>query len=236
MRHSFIDRYAVLDSPIHILEARTKIIGFTALIVAVLFIPPGRDGILFSYCFLVAVLMGLSQIPLGYVMGRGFLLLPFVLMAGLAVPWSDGRWAGLAILLLRSFLCLLLLILMTNTTRFTELLRGLRRLGVPKIIVLNLGFLYRYLFVLTEEVMRMKLARDCRSVKRSRFAAELRVVGSMLGTLLLRSFERSESMYQAMLSRGYEGEFPVHGAARLTWRDLAVLAALSAIIGATFAI
>ena len=236
MRHSFIDRYAGLDSPIHGLEARTKIAGFTALIVAVLFIPQGREGTLFSYCFLVAVLMGLSQIPLGYVMGRAFLLLPFVLMAGLAAPWSDGRWGGLATLLLRSLLCLLLLILMTNTTRFTELLRGLRRLGVPKIIVLNLGFLYRYLFVLTEEVMRMKLARDCRSVRRAPVAAELKVIGSMLGTLLLRSFERSERMYQAMLSRGYEGEFPVHGAARFTWRDLVVLAGLSAVIGVTFAL
>jgi cobalt/nickel transport system permease protein len=232
VRHSFIDRYAGLDSPLHGLEARTKIIGFTSLILAVLFIRPGNTGVFFGCFFFVAMLMGISQIPITYFVARTMMLLPFVLMAGLGVPWKGGRWAALEVLLLRSFLCLLVLILLTNTTRFTELLRGLRRLGFPRVIVLNLGFLYRYLFVLTEEVMRMKQARDCRRVTRAPARAELKLIGSMLGTLLVRSFERAERMYQAMLSRGFEGEFPVHGAARFTWRDLAFLAILAVVITA----
>ena len=237
MRHSFIDRYAGLDSPLHVLDARTKIIGFVGMIVAVLFVPGGRTIAFFSYFFLVAILMGISQIPLGFIVGRALVLFPFVLLAGFSIPWKGGSpWGALGTLFMRSFLSLLLLILLTNTTRFADLLQGLRRLGCPRILALVLGFLYRYVFVLTEEVMRMRLARECRRVGPAPARAELRLIGSMLGTLLVRSFERAERMYQAILSRGYAGEFPVYAAPAFGWRDLAFLAGLSAVLVLTFAL
>ncbi len=235
MKHSFIDRYAGLDSPLHLLEARTKIIGFTALIAAVLRIPPGKPHLFFAYFFLTAIFMGISQIPLAYIIGRSLVILPFVLLAGLATPWRDGP--GLAFfssVFLRSLLCLMILILLTNTTRFSELLRGLRRMGCPRILVVNLSFLYRYIFVLIEEVQRMRQARDCRRVGRSSTRAELKLLGSMLGTLLLRSFERAERMYHAMLSRGSSGEYPIYAPRSFTWRDLAFLAGLALFIVLTF--
>lgn len=235
MKHSFIDRYAGLDSPLHLLDARTKIIGFTALIAVVLQVPPGKPFLFFAYFFLIAIFMGISQIPLAYIVGRTLVILPFVLLAGLAMPWGNG--SGLAFfsaLLLRSLLCLMILVLLTNTTRFAELLRGLRRMGCPRILVVNLSFLYRYLFVLIEEVMRMRQARDCRRVGRSPIKVELKLLGSMLGTLLLRSFERAERMYQAMLSRGSSGEFPILAPRKFTWRDLAFLAGLALFVSATY--
>jgi cobalt/nickel transport system permease protein len=234
VKHSFIDRYAGLDSPLHLLEARTKIIGFTVLIAAVLRIPPGKPFQFFAYFFLTAILMGISQIPLVYIIGRTLVILPFVLLAGLAAPWKNGPgFAFFSTLLLRSLLCLMALVLLTNTTRFAELLRGLRRMGCPRILVVNLSFLYRYLFVLIEEVMRMRQARDCRRVRRASIRQELKLLGSMLGTLLLRSFERAERMYQAMLSRGSSGEFPILAPRRFTWRDLAFLAGLALFISAS---
>jgi len=234
VKHSFIDRYADLDSPLHQLEARTKLLGYTALVVAVLLIPSGRPFLFFGYYFLIAIFMGISQIPLPYIMGRAMIILPFVLLAGIAAPWREE--AGLAwflTILLRSFLCILILILMTNTTRFSELLRGLRKLGVPGILVMNLSFLYRYLFVLLDEVMRMRQARDCRRVGRAGIGAEIRILGSMLGSLMLRSFERAERMYQAMLSRGYTTEFPVSSPVKFSWRDLVFLFGLTLFIAAT---
>ncbi len=231
MKHSFIDRYAALDSPLHLLDARTKLLGFTVLIGAVLLIPPGKAFAFFAYFFLAAILMGISQVPLAYIVGRTLVILPFLLLAGLALPWKAGDgWTLFIALLLRSTLSLVLLILLTNTTRFAELLRGLRKLGCPRILVMNLGFLYRYLFVLTEEVMRMRLARDCRRVGRARAKPEIKLLGSMLGTLLLRSFERAERMYQAMLSRGSSGDFPTLAPRRFSWRDLAFLAGVGLFI------
>ena len=228
MRHNFIDRYAALDSPLHVLEPRSKLLAFTALMVGVLSIPIGRGSLFFVYCFATAILMGLSQVPLPYIVGRTLVILPFIVLASLAVPWKG--FFGLGILFVRAILCLMLLILLTNTTRFVELLRGLRRLGCPQILVMNLGFLYRYFFVLTEEAMRMRQARDCRRVGRAPFGEELKILSSMLGTLLIRSFERAERMHQAMQSRGYAGDFPVVSPRRFSWRDLVFLSVVTLFI------
>jgi cobalt/nickel transport system permease protein len=159
------------------------------------------------------------------------LILPFIVLASLAAPWRG--LAGLGALFVRAILCLILLILLTNTTRFVELLRGLRKLGCPQVLVMNLSFLYRYLFVLTEEAMRMKQARDCRRVRRAPLMKELKILSSMLGTLLIRSFERAERMHAAMLSRGYSGEFPVLSPRRFSWRDLAFLSVATCFIVVT---
>jgi cobalt/nickel transport system permease protein len=234
VKHSFIDRYSALYSPLHLLDARSKILGFTALIVAVLSIPPGQPFVFFAHFFLAAVLMGLSQVPLAFVVGRTLLMLPFVLMAGIALPWRSPAGMELFVrLVLRSLLCLLLLVLMTNTTRFGEMLRGMRKLGFPRIIVMNLGFLYRYVFILTEEVLRTRMARECRQVGRSPWRAELRLLGSMLGSILIRSFERAERMYQAMLSRGGSADYPVFSPQRFSWGDLVFLAGVAAFVAGT---
>jgi cobalt/nickel transport system permease protein len=231
MRHNFIDRYASLESPLHVLEARTKLFAFAALIVAVLSIPMNRGSLFIGYFFATAILMGVSQIPLNYILGRVLLILPFIVLASLAVPWEG--YMGVWILFVRAILCLLLLVLLTNTTRFIELLRALRKLGCPQILVMNLSFLYRYLFVLTEEAMRMKQARDCRRVARAPFFEELKVLSSMLGTLLIRSFERAERMHGAMLSRGYTGDFPVVSPRKFSWHDLAFLSGVVLFIALT---
>jgi cobalt/nickel transport system permease protein len=231
VRHNFIDRYAVLDSPLHILEPRTKLIAFTALIVAVLCVPISRGSLFVVYFFAIAILMGISQVPLNYILGRILIILPFIVLASLAVPWKG--YQGLWILFVRAILCLILLILLTNTTRFVELLRGLRKLGCPQILVMNLSFLYRYLFVLTEEAMRMKQARDCRRVGKAPFREELKVLSSMLGTLLIRSFERAERMHSAMLSRGYTGDFPVVSPKRFSWHDLIFISGVTLFVALT---
>jgi len=232
VKHHFIDRYAALDSPLHTLEARSKILGFTALIICVLTVPAGNGALFLAYFFIAAVLMGISQVPLAYIMGRILLILPFIVLVSLGVPWRG--YQGLWILFARSVLSLMLLILLTNTTRFVELLRGLKKLGCPRILVVNLSFLYRYIFVLTEEAMRMKQARDCRRVGRAPFREEMRILSSMLGTLLIRSFERAERMHSAMLSRGFSGDFPVAEPRKFSWRDLVFLSAIAVLTTLTF--
>ena len=233
MKHNFIDRYAALDSPLHLLDPRTKIVGFVALITTVLLVPGAKTGILFGFFFMAAVLLGVSQVPLQFVVARTLVLLPFIVLAGLGARWGMEP-SRLGAFLTRSILSLLLLILLTNTTRFSELLRGLRKLGCPRILALNLGFLYRYLFVLTDEVMRMRQARDCRRLRRAPPVRELQLLGSMLGTVLVRSFERGDRMYQAMLARSFAGEFRVLDQRRFGWQDLAFLAAVTVVIAAAY--
>ena len=232
MKHHFLDRYAALDSPLHTLEARSKILAFTALIVCVLSVPAGNVALFVAHFFLAVILMGISQVPLAYIVGRILIILPFIILASLGIPWRG--YQGLGMLFARAILCLMMLILLTNTTRFVELLRGLRKLGCPRILVVNLSFLYRYFFVLTEEALRMKQARDCRRVGRAPFREELKIMSSMLGTLLIRSFERAERMHAAMLSRGYSGDFPVAEARTFTWRDLVFISGVTLFIALIF--
>lgn len=235
MKHSFIDRYGDLDSPLHLLDARSKILGFAALIVTILWTPAGWGFHFFMYFFLIAILMGISQIPLAYIVTRTLVILPFALLAGIARPWTGGfDFTWFYALLMRSVLSLALLILLTNTTRFSELLKGLRKLGMPRILAVNLSFLYRYLFVLLDEIMRMRQARDCRRAGRAGLLTELKTLGSMLGTLMVRSFERAERVYQAMLSRGFTGDLAVPFPRSFGWRDLAFLSGLGLFIAASF--
>jgi cobalt/nickel transport system permease protein len=102
-------------------------------------------------------------------------------------------------------------LLMTFTTPFHDLVDGLRQLRLPRIMVAIIGFTYRYLGVLTGEATRMNRARQARSAVVAGVAGpSLRwraaITGRMVGSLFLRSYERSERIYAAMQSRGFDGE------------------------------
>jgi cobalt/nickel transport system permease protein len=75
----------------------------------------------------------------------------------------------------------------------------------PLVMVMIMSFMYRYIFVIVDETMRMKQARDSRNVGGSSFHHG-RTVGRMIGTLFIRSYERGERVYTAMVARGYAGQ------------------------------
>lgn len=75
---------------------------------------------------------------------------------------------------------------------------------MPRVMIMILSFMYRYIFVLVDEVMRMRQARDSRNFGGKRLW-QLRTIGNMIGTLFIRSYERGERVYAAMLARGFDG-------------------------------
>ena len=222
MKHSFIDQYSDLDSLIHRLDPRTKLITSLAFIVAVVLTPVSNWRVFAFYFCLIAALLIISKLPPLYVLKRSLVIFPFVLLIAIFIPFfKQGEVAGsyniwlwqvsvtydglliLANVVVKAWLSILSLILLSATTKFTELLKGLRQLGVPEVIVLILSFMYRYVFVLVDEVMRMRRARDSRNFGGSRLR-QLRTIGNMIGTLFIRSYERGERIYAAMLSRGFD--------------------------------
>jgi cobalt/nickel transport system permease protein len=114
---------------------------------------------------------------------------------------------------LKSWLSVQAALLLTFTTPFHDLLDALRELRLPRILVAIIGFMYRYLAVLGEEAQRLMRARAARSAVAEGVAGggtiawRARVTGSMVGSLFLRSYERSERIYAAMQARGFEGTF-----------------------------
>jgi len=150
--------------------------------------------------------------------------MPFVVMIAIFVPFfKEGEVAGsyniwlwqvsvtydglqvLTNILAKAWLSILSLILLTSSTKLANLLRGLEQLRMPRVMVMILSFMYRYLFVLVDEVMRMKQARDSRNFGGKRLW-QIRTIGNMIGTLFIRSYERGERVYAAMVARGFDGQ------------------------------
>jgi cobalt/nickel transport system permease protein len=222
VKHSFLDQYSDLGSFIHKLDPRTKIITTFAFILMVVLTPPQRWEAFALYFALIASLVLLSRIPPLYVLKRSLVIVPFVLFIAIFIPFlntdepsgSYNIWtwqmshSGLLILwnvVIKAWLSMLSLILLSATTKFTELLSGLEQLRMPKVLVMILSFMYRYIFVLVDEVMRMKQARDSRNFGGKR-TWQLKTIGNMVGTLFLRSYERGERVYGAMVARGFDGQ------------------------------
>ena len=224
MKHGFLDRYSDLDSFIHKLDPRTRFITTFAFILVVVLTPPTRWQAFALYFALLAGLILLSKLPPLYVLKRSLVIVPFVLMIAIFIPFfrpgevvgSYNVWlwelsitySGLLVLwnvVIKAWLSILSLIVLSSTTKFSELLKGLEQLRMPKVMVMILSFMYRYIFVLVDEVIRMKQARDSRNFGGKR-TWQLKTIGNMVGTLFLRSYERGERVYGAMVARGFEGQ------------------------------
>jgi len=224
VKHSFLDQYSDLDSFIHKLDPRTKFITCLVFILAVGLTPPDRWQAFTLYFFLMATLLLFSKLPIFYVFKRSLVIMPFVLMIAIFIPFfKQGEVAGsyniwlwqvsvtytglqvLLNILIKAWLSILSLILLTSTTKLTNLLKGLEQLRMPRVMVMLLSFMYRYLFVLVDEVMRMRQARDSRNFGGKRLW-QIRTIGNMIGTLFIRSYERGERVYAAMLARGFDGQ------------------------------
>jgi cobalt/nickel transport system permease protein len=115
-----------------------------------------------------------------------------------------GGWLSFASILLRFVLTVAAALALVACTGMYRLGAGLEQLGVPRVFVMQLLFLYRYLFVVADEGLKMKRGVELRSCGAG--ALRLRVYGSLIGHLLLRSVDRAERVYRAMVARGFDGE------------------------------
>lgn len=229
MHSDAFDRYHEKNSFIHRLDPRVKVVVTIVFIVSNALLPDGA-WIAFGAAWLFLLLTNwLSQLGFGYTLTRSIVALPFALIAITILFTMPGEplvsfkllmWnltitdMGLlrfVSILIRSWLSVQLAILLVATTRFPDLIHAFEHLRVPAILTTIIAFLYRYLFVLTDEVFRLIRARESRSAaatgRRSGGGVlwRARVAGNMAGQLFLRSYERSDRIYNAMVARGYSG-------------------------------
>ncbi|HET9589678.1 MAG TPA: cobalt ECF transporter T component CbiQ [Anaerolineales bacterium] len=230
MHSDAFDRYHHKHSLIHQLDPRIKVLITVAFIISNALLPDGAwVAFLLAWGF-VLVANVLSQLGIGYTFRRSFIALPFALAAITVLFSIPGKpigsfqflmWdmtvtdAGLlrfVSIVIRSWLSVQMAILLVAVTEFPKIVHALTHLRVPAVITMIISFLYRYLFVLTDEVMRLLRARQARSAASpgQRSGGSLgwraRIAGHMAGQLFLRSYERSDRIYNAMLARGYKGE------------------------------
>jgi cobalt/nickel transport system permease protein len=241
MRHAFLDHHSGGESPIHRLEARAKIIVFFTFILISVSSPP-HSLVLFSLLAMTLIGIALSaKLPLGHLVKKVMVIFPFLFVVAISVPFmkKDGigggynlGFGGLSVsqsglwilwnVVIKSSLGVFSIILLSSTTAFPKLIKGMEKLGCPRIFIILASFMYRYSFILIDEMQRMKRARDSRCFG-GRWFWQLKVVGHMVGTLFLRSFHRGERVYMAMLSRGYHGTMPETAAGRFRLGEILFL-------------
>lgn len=217
-------------SPIHALDARAKTLAVLALVLGVVTTAPLRPAEFAALCALLAAAGAIARLPLSRVFRRSLAVLPVAATiallaplqqqggswnpAGLAAAWSGGGWVIVWSILSKAWLSACCMLLLAATTRTADLLEGLRRLHVPGVFVMLLAFIARYVGVLGDQLHSLRIAVASRA-PHLRGRAMLLALGSIVGNLFVRSYERGERVYAAMLSRGYTGSLPVAGTARI---------------------
>ncbi|MBU1078311.1 MAG: cobalt ECF transporter T component CbiQ [Spirochaetes bacterium] len=236
MRHDFIDKYSGLDTGIHHLDSRTKFLGSLFFIIVIVLTPPDKF-LQFVLFFLVLVsLMLMSRVPLLYVFKRSLVIIPFVGLFIFFIPFikrsPSAVWSkGLLIwnVFIKSYLAVLSLIVLTSTTSFHRLLAGLEKMKVSKIFILILSFMYRYLFVLIEEVEQMERAWRSKGYSGT-LGFKIRTFSQIIGVLFIRTYEKAERVYQSMLSRGFSGDIRILTPDGIKSKDIILISIFSIMI------
>ncbi len=245
MNPDVVERHARLDSPLHRVDARAKIAAFLALTVISVSTPPSAFLAFAGYGAILAVASVASRLPWIYLLRRSLVILPFVAMVGVSLPFFDGPhasggytlgvggpripYSGLLVfwnVAVKSVIGVLSVALLTGTTPLADLLHGAERMGLPRAFTMTVGFAYRYVFVLADEALRMKHARDARGYG-GRWLWRAGVVGQIIGTLFLRTWARAERIHLAMLARGFEGRLPARTSAPMCAKDYGFVAAMA---------
>lgn len=208
--HPEIDRFAHLDSPLHRLDPRVKIAVFTCFLIAVALVRDLRGALL--ALALAFIWLCISRIPLSFTLRRlkavVLFLLPFLALLPLTHPvsWQQGLERG-GVIFIKGLAMVLTIVPMFGTTPFNVSMKALVRLKVPQRLVTMILFAYRYLFVFAEEFRTMQQALQARGFKPGSNGRTFRSLGNLVGLMVVRAFERTERIYQAMMARGFKDRF-----------------------------
>jgi cobalt/nickel transport system permease protein len=235
-----LDTLAGRNSAIHRLDPRAKLVTTLVFILAVVSFDRYEVSALLPFGLFPLSLILLADLPPGTLLKKLLLAAPFALCVGLFNPFFDrqvllqfgsleisGGWVSFASILLRFTLTVLAALVLIATTSFTGVCRALDRLGAPKVFVLQLLFLYRYLFVLIAEAQRLVRARTLRSFGGRGLG--MNVFGHLIGQLLLRTLDRAQRLHLAMLCRGFDGEFRLLRPSRFGRREVVFTIGWSAV-------
>ena len=246
-----LDRYAYLDSPLHRWQQSYKLVGLLSLIFAFAFIQ--NIWLLPIAIVITCILFSLSQIPVSFLIKRlrypswfilaVVILLPFisgstpVLQLGWLTIKEEGFWQ--AVLISVRFFCILTLsIVLFGTAPFLSSIKAMRTLGIPRVIVDMTLLSYRYLEELGEMLTTMQQAMRLRGYKTKGLNRRtLSVFAQLTGSILVRSYDRSLRIYQAMILRGYGSQTSLKKSVKFSYNRsdrYSLCATIAAVVTAIF--
>ncbi|MFN8482063.1 MAG: cobalt ECF transporter T component CbiQ [Anaerolineae bacterium] len=234
----FAEEIAREPGALQTVDPRVKIVGFLAILLAVAF---ARNLWVLLILYALALLLAwVSRVPLGRFVKRVWLALPFftglvaipvifnfitpgvpvvVLSTSPYIAITEQGLRAASFLILRVGTSISFAILLVLVTPWATLLRALSVLKVPAVFLLVLGMTYRYIYLLLRTSSDMFMARQSRVVGRLQAADQRRVVTNTMGNLLSKSYDMSQDVYLAMLSRGYRGRPRTLDQFKMTGRD-----------------
>jgi cobalt/nickel transport system permease protein len=251
MHHAYIDKFAYQDSAIHRLDSRIKFIVVLVFTAVVISLPRTSVSILACYAVGPFAILVWAKVPLKFVFRHILAVSPFILILALSFPLYDraplnvafgpfvwhisAGWMRCFAILGKFVVTMLALMALVSTTRFNDLLAGLQKLGFPGLLVIQLGFLYRYIFVLIDRAHHILRARAGRKLRGLGFRNEINTATSMIGSLMIRSINTAENINVAMQARGFDGKWRTLTRLKISRYDvLFVIISLSFVFGLYF--
>lgn len=219
MHHVVLERWSRRESALHRRDPRAKIVALLVFLVIVATTRHAFAAASACYLALLAAVLLSARLPVWRAMARAAVVLPFTLVfAVITVLAGEPGRAGM--LLGKSYLSALAVLALVSTTPLPQLLRGLEMLGVPRFLLMVAQFLYRYLFVVSEEAQHMRVAAASRGAgKRAPRRARFRAAAGALAVLFARSYARAEAIHRAMAARGFQGRFRLLTVLKFGWAD-----------------
>ena len=230
----YMDTIAAGDSPLHRIDPRVKLITTVVFIATVVSFNKYAVSNLIPFFSFPIILILLGGLPAGYILKKVLLISPFAVLVGIFNPVFDraivchigslgisGGWASFISILMRFVLTVTSALALVSLTGFNSVCMALERFKVPRPFIVQLMFLYRYLFVLTEESDRMVRAMSARSFCGGMM--NFKTFVSLIGHLLLRTLDRAERVYRAMCCRGFDGRIRIIRPLNISLKDAAFL-------------
>lgn len=159
---------------------------------------------LFLHFIIIFILISTYKISFKKFIRKFLTLIPFIIFFSITSLLTKNLLNFISIVL-KSSISILAVVFLIETTNFVNLIQSLKTLKIPNEILNTIMLIYRYFFVLLEEIKRMEIARDLRYFG-GYFKRQIKVYSNIIGVLFLRSIEKSERIYNAMKLRGYNGE------------------------------
>ena len=230
-------------SRIHRLDPRAKLVGLAGITLVGVSTPPRLWPVLVTCAVALVAIAAAGRVGPAVIWRRARVILPLVVFVAVFVPFVRGgervdlgplsvSREGLttfAAVTSKAAIGTVSAVLLGATTTFPDVLHGLERMRAPRLLTLIAAFMYRYLFVITGEARRMRVALAARGY-RPRHALQAAAIGRVATALFLRTFERGERVYVAMLARGYSGATPRLRELALGRADIVFVAALAALL------
>lgn len=207
-------------SPLHRVAPQVKIVTAFGLVCAIALTPRTAIWAFAAYAGVVVGLIAVARLPVGFIARRAIVLIPFLLVALLLPIVGSGERVdvlGLSLsaqglwdmwnVFVKAGLGFLVAVVLAATTEIADLLRGLDALHMPRIVTSIIGFAVRYIDIVGADFGRMRIALASRGYQ-GRSLSAWAMYARTIGSVFVRTYERGERVYLAMLSRVYTGSMP----------------------------